>query len=38
MQDLYFPVSELKEAAVYECIIDLCRRRGREFDAKERAR
>lgn len=37
MQDLYFRVSELQEASVYERVIELCRKHGREYNAKRRA-
>ena len=37
MQDLYFRVSDLREASVYERVIELCKKHGREFNAKERA-
>ena len=31
MQDLYFRVSELQEADVYERVIEFCRKHGREY-------
>jgi hypothetical protein len=34
MQDLYFRVPELEDAAVYERVIELCRTHGEEFGAK----
>jgi len=37
MQDLYFRVSELQEASIYERVIELCRKHGREYNARERA-
>jgi len=33
MQDLYFTVAELEAAGVYERILELCRKHGREFES-----
>lgn len=36
MQDLYFRVSDLHKASVYEGVIELCRKHGREYNGKEK--
>lgn len=35
MQDLYFRVSDLQEKAVYNSVLELCRKHGKEFNSKD---